>query len=61
MARWSYEVFDFSGSTDKLKERLNLLGTDGWELVNFTPQTAAAEAGSMRLVLKREPKLSGGR
>lgn len=56
-SRWQYQVIEFKPSlmgafqSAEVEAELNTLGTQGWELVSFTP---AMPLNHMVAVLKRE-------
>ncbi len=60
MKKFEYQVLDsksgFWGGVDRevLTERLNQLGSQGWEVVATTPLTAAGTTTSLVITLKRE-------
>jgi hypothetical protein len=53
MQQWTYEVFEVEqkNGPERLKETLNRLGSDGWEVVAAT----ALANGRLQLLLK-QPK-----
>ena len=55
-AKWEYKVFDHNAGgsrSEELNEKLNELGTQGWELVSCSLQTGQHSTTQV-LILKRK-------